>query len=76
MPRIRFTHTGHSHLIGNFAAGDLYTGSPEACRHFVDEARCAEWADTSADPSGAAPVQAPAPQAPAARKPRAKKKGA
>jgi hypothetical protein len=66
MNRVKFTHTGHSHLVGNFSAGDFFTGSPEACRHFVEEARCAEWHPKA--------VQAPAPAAEAEAKTQAETK--
>ena len=57
---VQFTHTGHSHIVGNFSAGDRYTGDEAACRHFVDEAGCAEWADLPAQHTE--PEQPPAPE--------------
>jgi hypothetical protein len=64
--RIKFTHSGHAHLVGNFVAGDTFTGPADICAHYVDEACCAEWDDADA------PVQAPADAA----KPTRKKRGA
>lgn len=43
MPRVKFITTGHSHLVGNFSAGDTYQGDKAVCRHFVDDAHCAVW---------------------------------
>ncbi|MDR7331757.1 hypothetical protein [Roseateles asaccharophilus] len=48
MPRVKFITTGHSHLVGNFSAGDTYTGGEAECRHFVEDARCAEWDEVQA----------------------------
>ena len=45
---VKFTHTGHSHAIGNFSAGDVFRGSVEMCRHFVEDAMCAQWEDAPA----------------------------
>lgn len=43
MPRVKFITAGHSHMAGNFSAGDTYTGDEAVCRHFVEDARCAVW---------------------------------
>ncbi|PTT91199.1 hypothetical protein DBR42_04350 [Pelomonas sp. HMWF004] len=43
MPKVEFITTGHSHLVGNFSAGDTFTGGEAECKHFVDEAMCAKW---------------------------------
>lgn len=58
MNRIKFTHSGHSGLVGNFSDGDTFVGDAEVCRHFVEDAGCAVWAEA---PEGA--VQTPAPEA-------------
>ena len=65
---VKFTHTGHSHAIGNFSAGDVFRGPVEMCRHFVEDAMCAQWEDAPAGdaPAGDAPAgDAPAGDAPA-----------
>lgn len=58
MPRVKFITTGHSHLAGNFSAGDTFTGDEAACRHFVEDARCAEWDEVQASgqPAGDEPA--------------------
>jgi len=50
---IKFTASGCSATYGNFAPGDLLRCPEAAARHFVDEARCADWADQAhkADPA-------------------------
>ena len=70
MKKIVFTHTGHSHALGNFEAGGVANVPDELARHFVDDACCAVYAD--------AEVQAPASSVvtkPAAKKVAAKKGG-
>ena len=58
--KIKFTHTGHSTLVGNFEAGDTFTGDAEACRHFVEDAQCAVWDDIKTEkPAPKKAVQAP-----------------
>jgi hypothetical protein len=57
MPRVKFITTGHSHLAGSFSAGDTYTGDEVACRHFVEDARCAVWDEVQT--SAAAPCADP-----------------
>ena len=43
--QIIFTIGGSSSVFGNFAAGDTLRCSAEHARHFVEEARCARYAD-------------------------------
>ena len=69
MPRVKFITTGHSHLAGNFSAGDTFTGGEAECRHFVEDARCAVWDDEKVAPAG---VQAPAKTPKAAKSPPAR----
>lgn len=59
MPKVEFITTGHSHLFGNFSAGDTFTGGEAECKHFVDDAMCAKWVDVQAS-GHAAPAEAPA----------------
>lgn len=62
MPRVKFITTGHSHLAGNFSAGDTYTGDEAACRHFVEDAQCAVWDEVQqvqASGQGAEPARGP-----------------
>jgi hypothetical protein len=63
MRLIEFTHTGHSAVFGSFSAGDRLRCGAEAAQHFVEEARCAKYADSEAS---AAPAAQPAPAAEAA----------
>jgi len=75
---IKFTAGGSSATYGNFAPGDLLRCPEAAARHFVEEARCADWADQAhkADPAAefqdtqpaAAPADPPADAAPRARR--------
>jgi len=61
---IKFKAGGHSHALGNFAAGDIARGIPEAlARHLVEEANAAEYLQPV---KAAAPTSAPA-EAPAKR---------
>jgi hypothetical protein len=67
---IKFKAGGHSHALGNFAAGDIARGIPEAlARHLVEEANAADYLQPvkAADPT-IAPVDAPAKRT---RKPKA-----
>lgn len=74
---VKFTHQGHSALVGTFGPGDRFTGDTEFCRHLVEDARCAEWVDAPSaqqpEALAALSVDAKQPAAPAARKPRARK---
>ena len=74
---VKFTHQGHSALAGTFGPGDRFTGDAEFCRHLVEEARCAEWADAppAQQPEAAAgpSVETEQPAAPAARRRRDRK---
>lgn len=45
MKQIEFTHTGHSHALGNFAAGDVARVPDDLARHFVDDAKCAKYVE-------------------------------
>ncbi|MCZ8073841.1 MAG: hypothetical protein O9341_06885 [Paucibacter sp.] len=69
--RIKFTHSGHAHAVGNFQAGDIFTGDPALCRHYVEEAGCAEWAPLPPPAADAPAADAPAADAPAADAPAA-----
>jgi hypothetical protein len=41
---IKFKASGHSHALGNFAAGDIARGIPEAlAKHLVEEANAADY---------------------------------
>jgi hypothetical protein len=76
MRLIEFTHTGHSAVFGSFSAGDRLRCGPEAARHFVEEARCARYADSApelpsaADSAAAADASPPAEAAPATSEPK------
>jgi len=77
MPRVKFITTGHSHLVGNFSAGDAYNGAEAVCRHFVEDAHAAVWDEVKAEEpvvQTPGPVSAPAPARPA-RAPRAPRTG-
>lgn len=64
---IKFTAQGHSHIVGNFAPGDLLRCAPEVAKHLVEEAKAAEYTAPAAHQAGAeAPAQP-------ATKPRAKR---
>ncbi len=75
---IKFTAGGSSATYGNFAPGDLLRCPEAAAKHFVEEARCAEYADQAhkANPAAdfqdtqpaAEPAEAPAEAAPRARR--------
>ena len=52
---IEFTHNGHSHAVGSFKTGDLFTGDAEICRHFVEDARAANYVEIpKTQPDGSA----------------------
>lgn len=46
--QIQFTASGSSSAFGNFAPGDILRCSEAQARHYVDEARCAKYAQTPA----------------------------
>ena len=60
---IKFKASGHSHALGNFAAGDIARGIPEAlARHLVEEANAADYlkpvkAQAPAEPADEAPAK-------------------
>jgi hypothetical protein len=59
---IKFKAGGHSHALGNFAAGDIARGIPEAlARHLVEEANAADYLQPvkAAEPS-VVPAESPA----------------
>lgn len=45
---IKFIASGSSSATGNFAPGDLLRCGADHARHFVEEARCAVYADSPA----------------------------
>ena len=48
MRQIKFTHSGYSAIFGAFASGDVLRCGDDAARHFVAEARCAQYDDAPA----------------------------
>ena len=46
--QIIFTASGSSTSTGNFAPGDTLRCSVEQARHYVEDARCARYADSAA----------------------------
>jgi hypothetical protein len=67
MRKIKFKAYGSSAVFGSFAPGDVLRCSDDAARHFVEEAKAAEYA---ADAPKAADEVPAAPQRPAAKRAR------
>lgn len=63
--RVKFTHSGHASLVGNFVAGDTFTGPADICAHYVEQACCAEWDDTAPAPAPDSELEPALVQAPA-----------
>ena len=58
--QIVFTASGSSSVTGNFSPGDVLRCNADQARHFVEEARCARYAQTPAaapDAQAADPVK-------------------
>lgn len=55
---VKFKASGHSHALGNFAAGDIARGIPEAlARHLVEEAKAADYLKPVKSPAQAEPEE-------------------
>lgn len=67
MRQIIYTHTGHNVIVGNFASGDTARLPDDLAQHFVEEARCAKYAENE--------VVAPQPDVKTVSEPRPSKKG-
>lgn len=68
MKKIVFTHTGHSHALGNFEAGGVASVPDELADHFVNDAGCAVYADEVPKGDVQAAAQKPAKPAKPAKK--------
>lgn len=55
--QIIFTARGSSQVTGNFAPGDSLRCSAEQAQHFVEDAKCARYAEPPSDASEPAPVK-------------------
>lgn len=58
MPTITFTHCGYSAVHGSFVADQRLECTAAEAAHFVEDARCAVYADEA---PAAAPVMTPPP---------------